>query len=74
MTMTAKEATDFVSRMDCGGKPVKMVDHARMTGDVLIIITEDTIKKADLPALPQDVTTRRLSIFVGCERQAGIIL
>lgn len=70
--MRIADAVKYLRQMDHGGRPIKKIESKRMTGNVLILITEDT------QSLPRreggTMTTRRLSVFVGNDRQTGIIL
>ena len=72
--MHLREAMDYVSRMDCSGHKIKLIDHKRLRGDILVIITEDTITTDEIPAMLSNITTRRLSVFVGNHRQVGTIV
>ena len=70
--MTVKDAVRYISLMDCGKRPVKLIDSSRLKHNVLVVITEDTAPAGSI--LDREFTTRRLSVFVNGERQVGTIL
>jgi hypothetical protein len=68
--MKIKDAVDQITREDT---PVtKLVDTVRMTGGILIVITEH---ESDLrPHLNKTQVTRRLTVFEGDLKSVGRIL